>query len=138
MVQATMAAPRFRMLLISSFAGLALLVALIGVYGVMAFVTMRRTREIGIRMALGATAHGVRSQILRSGGALLLVGLAVGIGAGLLASRSLASMLYGVSTSDPSTDLVAVLLVAVTGVAACYLPARRASRIEPVIALRDE
>jgi len=138
LVSRSMAEPRFRTILLGSFAGLALLVALLGVYGVMAFAVARRTREIGIRMALGASARRIRGGVLRSGASLLVAGLAIGLGGGLAATRLLRSMLFGVSPSDPGTYAAAGALVVLAGVAACWLPARRASRVEPITALREE
>ena len=122
----------------SSFGLLALLLAAVGIYGVVAYSTRQRTREIGIRMALGADKRQIFTLVLRQGFRLVLMGLAAGTVLSLVLTRFLTSQLYGVSAMDPLTfATVAALLSAVT-LAACYIPARRATRIEPTIALRCE
>ena len=138
LVSETMATPRFRTLLVGSFAGLALLVALIGVYGVMSFAVARRTREIGIRMSLGATDARIMAGVLRSGLGVVGIGLGIGIAGGVAASRTLSATLFGVTPTDPTTYVAAGVFVAVAGLAASYVPARRASRVEPMVALREE
>ncbi|MGA8074425.1 MAG: ABC transporter permease [Candidatus Acidiferrales bacterium] len=122
----------------SSFGLLALLLAAVGIYGVVAYSTRQRTREIGIRMALGADKRQIFTLVLRQGFRLVLMGLAAGTALSLVLTRFLTSQLYGVSAMDPLTfATVAALLAAVT-LAACYIPARRATRIEPTVALRCE
>src|SRR5262249_31676540 len=117
---------------------LALLLAAIGLYGLMAYSVARRTREIGIRMALGAQREPVRWLILRETLLLAAVGIAVGLPCALAASRLVASLLYGVSTKDPLTvAVICGILIAITAVAG-WLPARRATRVDPMVALRDE
>ncbi|MDX1393520.1 MAG: ADOP family duplicated permease [Gemmatimonadota bacterium] len=138
LVASSVAAPRFRTILVGSFAGLALLVALVGVYGVMAFAVARRTREIGIRMSLGASRRRVLAGVLRSGLGVVLVGLAIGIAGGLAASRVLDAMLFGLTPTDVASYGGAAVVVLGAGLLASYLPARRASRVEPVVALREE
>lgn len=138
MVAGSVAAPRFRTLVVSAFALLALLVALVGVYGVMAFAVARRTREIGIRMSLGASDRRVLVHVLRSGLGVVGLGIAIGVVSGLAASRLLSAMLFGLTPTDLSSYAAAAGFVTVAGLAACYLPARRASRVEPVVALREE
>ena len=124
--------------LLSAFGLLALGLAALGIYGVMAYTVSRRTREIGIRMALGAQVGNVLILILRQGLALILIGVALGIGGALLATRWLTSFLYGVSTTDATTfALIALLLTAVAWLA-CYIPARRATKVDPMVALRCE
>jgi len=138
LVSATMVEPRFRTILLGAFAVVALLVALVGVYGVLSFAVARRTREIGIRMALGATAPRILSQVLRRSAWMLAGGLAIGIAGGLASSRVLASMLFGIVPSDPPSYAIAAAVVVFSALLACWLPARRASRVEPVVALRQE
>ena len=122
----------------SSFGLLALLLAAVGIYGVVAYSTRQRTREIGIRMALGADKRQIFTLVLRQGFRLVLMGLAAGTVLSLVLTRFLTSQLYGVSAMDPLTfATVAALLSAVT-LAACYIPARRATKIEPTVALRCE
>ena len=117
---------------------LALMLAVIGLYGVMAWLVVQRTREIGIRMALGAQAHNVLALVLKQGMKLVLIGVLIGIPASLAAARLLSSLLVGLTTSDPLTiALVTALLVGVT-LLACYLPARRATRVDPLETLRYE
>jgi predicted permease len=129
---------RFMAILLGVFASIAMVLASIGVYGVMAYSVSQRVQEIGIRLALGATARQVFDQIVGQGFRLVLIGIAVGIGAAILATRFLSSMLYGVTATDPLTfGAVAALLVAVT-LAACAVPALRAVRIDPTTALRQE
>ena len=117
---------------------LALALAIIGLYGVMAWSVVQRTREIGIRMALGAQAHNVLALVLRQGMKLVLIGAVIGIPASLAAMRLLSSMLTGLTTIDALTiGAVTALLVGVT-LLACYLPARRATRVNPLETLRYE
>lgn len=129
---------KFQTLLILSFAVAALALASLGVYGVLAYSVARRRNEIGIRMALGAAAADVRSMVLRQGMMPVLCGLAAGVAASLAAGRVLASMLFQVTPRDPLTMLVVPALLAVVALAACIVPARSATRIDPAIALRVE
>lgn len=122
----------------SFFAALVLLLASIGLYGLMSYRVMRRTREIGVRVALGAQQGSVRWIILRETLALALFGIAIGIPAGLTASRLIASMLFGLSSNDLSTIVMACLLLLAVAFFAGCLPARKASSIDPMIALRTE
>jgi putative ABC transport system permease protein len=138
LVENSVASSRFITLLLSVFAGLALLLACVGIYGLMAYSVAQRTREIGIRMALGAEPTRVMRQILKHGLSLALAAVAIGTVASLALTRLMSSLLFGVSPTDPATfSVVAVLLVAVS-LAACYVPARRAMRVDPVTALRSE
>jgi predicted permease len=120
------------------FALLALVLACVGLYGLLSYEVSRRTREIGIRMALGAHPGGVLRLILRQGIALAIVGAAVGIGVALGVTRYLASMLFEVHANDPLTMIAVALLLILVGLAACYIPARRAMRVDPLVALRYE
>jgi len=125
-------------LLLGVFAGLALVLAGGGLYGVTAYATARRTREIGIRMALGAQRHDVLRLVLFQGAAIGFVGVGVGIVAALFSTRLMGTLLYGVSATDPLAFVgVAVLLTVVT-LTACYIPARRAMRTDPMVAVRYE
>ena len=127
---------RFHTLLLSLFAGFALVLGLVGLYGVTAFAVARRTREIGIRMALGAQRASVAAMVLRQGAVLAALGLAAGTAAALALSRTLASLLYGIGPHDPATFAAVVGLLAAAALGACYLPARRAARLDPTRALR--
>ncbi len=120
------------------FGGLALLLACIGLYGLLSYEVSRRTREIGIRMALGAQPERVLKLVLRQGLGLAIVGAVVGIGLALGVTRYLQSMLYGVKWNDPGTIAAVAVLLALVALAACYIPARRATRVAPMVALRDE
>ncbi len=132
------AEPRLGVMLFGIFAGVGLTLVALGVYSVIAYNVARQTREIGIRMALGATSWDVLGMVMMRGGVLIGIGVAVGLAASLAATRVLASMLRDVSTHDPLTLAAVVALLGVTGLAACYFPARKATRIEPTTALRYE
>ena len=130
-------APRMGALLLAVFGSLALLLASIGVYGVMAYAVSQRTRELGIRLALGASGSEVRGMVLRQGLTLAALGIVVGLVVALLLTNLVSNLLYGVSATDPVTfAVIPVVLVAVAALA-IYIPARRASRVDPVIALRS-
>ncbi|HEV2854529.1 MAG TPA: ABC transporter permease [Thermoanaerobaculia bacterium] len=132
----SVARTRFGTLLLGGFAGLALLLAAIGIYGVMSHSVAQRQSEIGVRMALGARAWDVLLLVIRQGLALVLVGVALGLIGALALTRVLSSLLYGVSATDPLTfAAIALLLMAVSWIA-CYIPARRAARVDPLIAMR--
>jgi predicted permease len=132
------AAPRFRALLLGIFAVIAVCLAMAGVYGVMAYAVSQRASEIGLRMALGASPGGVLRLILRQGMALTGAGLAVGLIASLALTRLVASMLFAVKPGDPATYAGVAVLLGLISLAACYIPARRATRVDPVSALRQE
>ena len=137
-VVASVAQERFRTLLMSSFSGIALILAAVGIFGVISYSVSQRTHEIGIRIALGAQQHNVLRLILGQGTKLALLGLGAGAVAALLLTRLMASLLYGVSATDPLTfGAVCIILLAVA-VTACYVPARRAMRVDPMVALRHE
>jgi putative ABC transport system permease protein len=130
--------PRFHTVLLGCFAGVALLLSMVGLYGVMAYSVTRRTREIGVRIALGASRPAVLSMVLRHALVLLATGLALGLAASLAADRLLQSMLFGISSLNPAVLGLSGLLVALTGLLAAYLPARRAAKVDPMVALRYE
>jgi ABC-type antimicrobial peptide transport system permease subunit len=129
---------RFNTILMSSFAAVALMLATIGLYGVISYSFAQRTQEIGIRMALGAQAGNVLRMVLWYGLKLAAIGVVVGALASLALTRILASMLYGVSATDPATFVCGSLFLTLVALVACYLPARRATRIDPMEALRYE
>jgi putative ABC transport system permease protein len=129
---------RFNLLLLGVFAASALALALIGIYGVIAFSVAQRTREIGVRMALGAQRRDVVRMVVGQGMALAAAGIVAGIAAALMATRALASLLYDVTPTDPATFAGVAALLAVTALAACGGPARRAALVDPIVALRCE
>jgi putative ABC transport system permease protein len=130
--------PRFRTALFTVLGGLALLLAATGVYGVLHYSVAQRTREIGIRMALGARGRDIVALVLRQSMTLVATGLAIGMGAALWLSRLLAGMLFEIQPRDPSTLIVVAVVVACAALAAAWFPARRAAGIEPVVTLRHE
>ena len=124
--------------LLSAFAVMGMALAAVGVYGTVRYTVARRTREVGIRMALGADAAGVARLLATHVVRLVLVGVVIGVAASLLAARFLATLLFGVGTFDPVALTVAPLVLGVTAWLAAYLPARRASRVDPLTALRAD
>ena len=134
----TLAYPRFRAAVLALFAGLALLLALVGLYGILSRQVTLRTQEIGIRMALGAQRSEVRAMILKEGFRLTVYGLAAGLAAAWIAGRSLSALLYGTSAADPLLLMTTSGCILLTALAATYLPARRATNVDPMVALRYE
>jgi putative ABC transport system permease protein len=127
-----------RAVLLGVFAGLALLLAAIGVYGVISYSVSQRTREMGVRAALGATRGAQLALVLKSGLALTAIGLAIGLAGTLAVAKLLKSALYGVSAHDPTTLALVSVALGVVALAACYVPAYRATRVDPMVALRHE
>jgi putative ABC transport system permease protein len=131
-------APRMAAALLTLFGGLALILAAIGVYGVLSYSVNQQTREIGIRMALGATPAEVMRWVVAQGLRLAGVGVLIGVFAGLVLMRSVASLLFGISTHDPETFAGVAMVLILVAFFACYVPARRATKVNPVAALRNE
>ena len=134
----TLAAPRFNLVLLTMFAGTALLLSIVGVYGVLSYLVAQRTKEIGIRMALGAASRDVLALIVRQGLRPVAVGLLAGIPTALVATRALQTMLFEVEPADPLTFAATAFLLVGAALAATLVPARRATRVEPMVALRQE
>jgi ABC-type antimicrobial peptide transport system permease subunit len=125
-------------MLLSIFAGLALLLAAIGIYGLMTYSVQQRTQEIGIRMALGASPASVRKMVVLQGMRLAAIGVVIGVGAALALTRFMASLIYGVTTWDPIVFVTITVLLSAVSWLATYIPARRASRVDPMVSLRYE
>jgi putative ABC transport system permease protein len=138
MLSAELAGPRFNMSLLAVFAGLALVLATVGLYGVIAYSVSQRTREMGIRLALGAGQPAVLRLVMSQGARLTIVGLVAGLAGAAALTRVMANMLYGVSPLDPATFVLVGAVLALVAVVASYFPARRATRVDPVVALREE
>jgi putative ABC transport system permease protein len=138
LVDASLAQKRFAMTLMASFAGMALLLAMIGIYGVLSYTVAQSTQEIGIRVALGAGRGHVLGLVLRYGGTMMAVGLAVGLVAAIAAARLLATQLFEVRPGDPATYAIVSGALLTTGLVACLIPAWRAIRVDPLVALRSE
>ena len=138
MLDETVAPRRFSTILLGAFALLALILAAVGIYGVMSYVVSLRINEIGIRMALGAQPRDIWRLIVGSGARLALAGIAIGLAGALALTRLLSSLLFEVRATDPVTFAAVALLLAAVALLACYVPARRAMRADPMFALRYE
>jgi putative ABC transport system permease protein len=134
----SVAARRFNLLLLGIFALLALLLAAVGVYGVISYLVTQRTHEVGIRMALGARGSDVLRLFMRQGMSLAVTGLAIGLLGAFSLTRVMTSLLFSISATDPITFAAVTLLLTLVAVAACFLPARRATKVDPMAALRCE
>jgi putative ABC transport system permease protein len=137
-VSESVSTPASTTVLFAAFAALALVLGLIGIYGVLSFLVSRRTREIGIRLALGAQRCDVLWLVMKEGAKFSLIGIALGLGSALAITRLLSSELYGISPADPATFLGSAILMAAVTLTACYIPTRRAMRVDPIVALRNQ
>jgi ABC-type antimicrobial peptide transport system permease subunit len=137
-VAESVATPRFRASLLGVFAAVALILAMVGVYGVMSYAVTQQTREIGIRMALGAEPRDALKMVMRQGAKLAVAGVAIGLGGAAALTWLIEELLFDVRAADPATFVAAPLLLAGVALLACYIPARRATKVEPIVALRCE
>lgn len=138
LVSRSLAGRRFAMILLGVFAGLALALASVGIFGVVSYLVGQRTHEFGVRMALGARRRDVLRQVLGQGARMALAGAAAGVVAALGLTRLATGLLFGVEPTDPPTFVAVAALLCAVALAACYVPARRAMRLDPVAALRHE
>jgi ABC-type antimicrobial peptide transport system permease subunit len=137
-LSASVARPRFYAMLLAAFAALAVTLAAVGIYGVLSYGVSQRRREIGVRMAVGAEAHDVLRLVLGQGAGVVAVGLVLGLGAAAVAARAVSGLLFGVTARDPAVFAGVAVLLGSIALVACYIPARRAARVDPLEALREE
>jgi len=138
LVGRSIAERRFTMLLLAAFAGVAVLLAAVGVYGVLAYLVSQRTQEIGVRLAMGAAPGDVARLFLREGARLIVAGLIAGLAGAIAATRAMSTLLFGVSARDPVTFAAVAGALALVALLASYIPARRAARVDPMVALRND
>jgi ABC-type antimicrobial peptide transport system permease subunit len=134
----SVAARRFQMQLLGAFAAVAFIIAMVGIYGVISYAVSQRTQEIGIRMALGAQASDVLRMVVWRGMRLTFVGVAIGLAAALALTRVMKNLLFNVSATDPATFALMTLLLIAVALIASYIPARRATKVDPLLAIRHE
>ena len=134
----SLAERRFNMSLLGLFAGMAMILAAVGIYGLLSYSVSQRTHEIGVRMAVGARRRDVLKLVMGQGARLAAVGLAAGVLGALALTRLMASLLFGVTATDPATFATVALLMMAVALLACFVPARRAMRVDPMVALRHE
>jgi len=137
-IAGTLTQQRFSMILLDAFAAVALLLASVGLYGVISYLVGQRTHELGVRIALGAARKNIIRLVVNHGMKMALGGVGIGLAAALGLTRLMSEMLYGVSATDPATFAVIALLLLAVALLACYIPARRATRVDPLVALRHE
>jgi putative ABC transport system permease protein len=138
LVDRTISQRRFNLMLLGSFAALALILAAVGLYGLISYTTARRTHEIGIRIALGAQTGAVMKLVIGQGIKLALIGVLIGMGGALAVTQLMRSLLFGVSAIDPLTFVVVAVSLTLVALAACWIPARRATKVDPLVALKYE
>ena len=137
-VSDNVSAPRLTLVLLGLFSGLALILAAIGIYGVISYSVAQRTREFGVRMTLGAQRCDILRMVLGQGGKIALVGIVIGMAAAFALTRLMSGLLFSVSAGDPATFAAVAALLVLVVILACYIPARRAVRVDPMVALRYE
>jgi ABC-type antimicrobial peptide transport system permease subunit len=137
MIAASVAPQRLNLVLVSAFAVVALVLTAAGLYGVMSYLVTQRTREIGVRMALGATRGQVVGLVIRQAGKMMLVGIVCGVVGALLVTRSMTSLLFGISAANPLVYACVTVLLALVAMMAVAVPSSRATRVDPLVALRD-
>jgi ABC-type antimicrobial peptide transport system permease subunit len=137
-IAGSIAAKRFLMVVLGIFAAIATVLSCVGIYGVISYIAGQRTHEIGIRMALGANRANVLRMMLAEGGKMALLGVAIGSIMAIILTRLMSNLLYGVNSHDPLTFLGVILLLTLVALLACLIPAQRATRVDPMVALRYE